>query len=77
MKIRLCEHNPGAEKLVQQLRDYCDGLDIKAKKCAKQCKLCRSRSLALVDKQLVTAATPEALQALLQDMIDRAQGTEG
>ncbi len=53
MKIRLCEHNKGAEVFVQRLKEQFSDLDIKLKKCAKQCKICKKTPFAVIDKKPV------------------------
>lgn len=70
MKIRLCEHNQGAEKLAQQLKEQFVGLNIKIKKCAKQCKVCKREPFAVVDKNLIKASSSEELLAQLRTMIE-------
>jgi|GEM_PF-1234161 uncharacterized protein YuzB (UPF0349 family) len=53
MKIRCCEQNKGATLFVQQLKEQFVDLNIKLKKCAKQCKICKRQPFAVIDKQLV------------------------
>ena len=69
MKIRLCQHNQGSEQLFQRLQEQFPDLNIKLKKCAKQCKKCKHQPFALVDKQLISGATNEELTAFLMQMI--------
>jgi uncharacterized protein YuzB (UPF0349 family) len=61
MKIRLCEHNKGAEEFVQRLKGQFSDLDIKLKKCAKQCKTCKKTPFAIIDKNVVIADDFEEL----------------
>lgn len=76
MKIRLCEHNQGAEKLAQQLKGQFAGLNIKIKKCAKQCKTCKHEPFAMVDKNILKASNSEALLALLRTMVEPLNGEQ-
>ncbi len=74
MKIRLCEHNKGAEKLAQQLKEQFTDLNIKIKKCAKQCKSCKYEPFAVVDKNLIKASSSEELLAQLRTLIETPNG---
>lgn len=69
MKIRLCQHNKGADKLADQLLAQYPDLDIKLKKCVKQCKKCKQKPLVMVDKQPFTAADKDELYGLLLALI--------
>lgn len=71
MKIRLCQHNQGSRLLTDKLLAQCPDLDIKLKKCAKKCKICKQQPFAVVDKQLVMAADGDALYGQLLVLIDR------
>lgn len=71
MKIRLCEHNQGAEELAAQLKKQFADLNIKIKKCVKQCKTCKREPFAVVDKHAVKAPDFEGLLALVGEMIER------
>lgn len=51
MKIRCCEQNKGATLFVQQLKEQFVDLNIKLKKCVKQCKTCKHQPFAVIDKQ--------------------------
>ena len=73
MKIRLCQHNKGAEQLVQRLQAEFAGLNIKLKKCVKQCKICKSKPFALVAKQMVFASDTEQLYADLVGLFGRSK----
>jgi uncharacterized protein YuzB (UPF0349 family) len=61
MKIRGCERNKGADQLMLRLQAQFSGHDIKLKKCAKQCKICRQQSFVLVDKKLFKNSDPGLL----------------
>ena len=74
MKIRLCEHNQGAEKLACQLKEQFESLNIKIKKCAKQCKTCKRESFAMVDKNVVKASNSEELLTLLKALLGALPG---
>ena len=74
MKIRLCEHNQGAEKLAKQLKGQFADLNIKIKKCAKQCKTCKHEPFAVVDKNIVKSSNSEDLLVLLQTMVEPLNG---
>lgn len=71
MKIRFCQHNQGSGLLTQKLLAQYPDLDIKRKKCAKKCKICKQQPFAVVDKQLVMAADGDALYGQLLVLIDR------
>lgn len=73
MKIRLCEHNQGAEKLALRLKEQFLGLNIKLKKCVKQCKICKSQPFALVAKKTVLASDTERLYADLVGLFDQSK----
>jgi len=70
MKIRLCEHNQGAEKLAKQLEEQFVGLNIKIKKCAKQCKVCRREPFAIANKYLIKASDSGELLPFLKQLIE-------
>lgn len=61
MKIRLCEHNQGAEKLALRLKEQFSDLNIKLKKCVKQCKICKRQPFVMVDKQPILASNFDEL----------------
>lgn len=73
MKIRLCHHNQGADQLLQRLSAKRPGLDIKLKKCVKQCKTCRRQPFALCDKVLLAATDTEELYMKLLEKIDNSK----
>lgn len=74
MKIRLCEHNQDAENLAKQLKEQFVDLNIKIKKCAKKCKICKHEPFAVVDKNLIKASSSEGLLAQLRTMIELLNG---
>ena len=61
MKIRLCEHNQGAEKLFQRLQTNYPDLNSKLKKCVKQCKICKRQPFIMADKQPILASNVDEL----------------
>jgi uncharacterized protein YuzB (UPF0349 family) len=61
MKIRGCERNRGSEQFMLRLQGQFPDLDIKLKKCAKQCKICKQQPFVLVDKKLFKNNDPELL----------------
>ncbi|MDD2500566.1 MAG: DUF1450 domain-containing protein [Geobacter sp.] len=63
MKVRLCQHNKGAEQLVQRLQAEFVDMNIKLKRCVKQCKTCKNQPFALVAKKVVSASDAEQLYA--------------
>jgi len=71
MKIRLCGHNKGAEEFFQRLKLQFSDLDIKLKKCAKQCKICKKSPFAIIDKNIVIVEDFNALyeQVSKQDKV--------
>ena len=73
MKIRLCEHNKDAEQLVQRLQAEFPDMNIKLKKCAKQCKICKRQPFAIVAKQVVFASDAEQLYADLIGLFKQSE----
>ena len=76
MKIRLCQHNKGADQLVQRLQTEFVGLNIKLKKCVKQCKICKSQPFALVAKKVILASDTDRLYADLASLFDQNKQAE-
>ncbi len=54
MKIRFCEQNKGKGKVLRSLEEEHPELDVKVKRCVKQCGSCRELPMAVVDKKKVT-----------------------
>lgn len=69
MKIRFCEHNKGKGKVFRRLTEEFPDLNIKIKKCVKQCGACREVVMATVDKQKVTAVDGDELYHKLVALI--------
>jgi uncharacterized protein YuzB (UPF0349 family) len=76
MKIRLCQHNKGAEQLVQRLQTEFSGLNIKLKKCVKQCKICKRQPFAVVAKQVVLASDTEQLYVDIVGLFGQSKHAE-
>lgn len=76
MKVRLCQHNKGAEQLVLRLQAEFVDLNIKLKKCIKQCKICKSQPFALVAKKVVFASDIDGLYANLIVLFDQSKQAE-
>lgn len=70
MKIRLCKHNQDAEKLAKQIEEQFSGLNIKIKKCIKQCKICKQEPFVVADKQVVKATDSNELLIRLKELAD-------
>jgi uncharacterized protein YuzB (UPF0349 family) len=69
MKIRLCEHNKGSGQIASRLQTEFPDLNVKIKKCVKQCKVCKRQCFALVDKQPVISESSEDLYTILLQRI--------
>jgi uncharacterized protein YuzB (UPF0349 family) len=68
-KVRFCEHNKGKGKVIRQLEENFSDLDIKVKKCVKQCGTCREQPVAVVDKVKVTGKDGEELYRNIIELI--------
>lgn len=71
MKIRFCEHNKGKGKVIRQLEENFSDLDIKVKKCVKQCGSCGEQPVAVVDKVKVTGKDGDELLARITELIKK------
>jgi len=69
MKIRFCENNKGKGKVIRRLEEEFPGLNIKMKKCIKQCGMCREQPVAVVDKKKVTGRDGDELYARIIELI--------
>ena len=76
MKIRFCEHNKGKGKVLRRLEEEFPALNIKVKKCVKQCGICREQPVAIVDKVKVTGADGDDLYAKILDLIRKDAASE-
>lgn len=72
MKIRLCQHNDGAEQRLARLREQYPEADLKLKSCAKQCKTCKKQPFAIVDKHFFKADNEEKLWHVVVDAIKQS-----
>lgn len=68
-KIRFCDHNKGKGKVLRRLEENFPDLDIKVKKCVKQCGTCREQPIAVVDKVKVAGKDGDALYAKIIELI--------
>lgn len=69
MKIRFCEHNKGKGKVLRRLEEEFPDLNIKTKKCVKQCGTCREQPVAVVDKVKVTGKDGDDLYLKIIELI--------
>ncbi len=76
MKIRFCENNKGKGKVLRRLEDEFPGLDIKIKKCVKQCGSCHEMPIAVVDKKKVSGRDGNELYEKILDLIRKDAGSE-
>ena len=76
MKIRFCEHNKGKGKVLRRLEEEFPGLNLKVKKCIKQCGSCREQPVAVVDKVKVTGKDGDDLYAKLRALIRKDSDSE-
>lgn len=68
-KIRFCENNKGKGSVARRLQEEFPEMDIKIKKCVKQCGSCREMPIAVVDKVKVTGKVGDELYRKILDMI--------
>jgi uncharacterized protein YuzB (UPF0349 family) len=61
VKVRFCEHNKGKGKVLRRLEEEFPDLNVKIKKCVKQCSSCREQPIAVVDKIKVTGKDADDL----------------
>ena len=61
MKIRFCEQNKGKGTVLRRLEEEFPDLNVKVKRCVKQCGSCREQPMAVVDKKKVTAKNGDEL----------------
>jgi uncharacterized protein YuzB (UPF0349 family) len=71
-KIRFCEHNKGKGKVLRRLEEEFPDLNIKVRKCVKQCGICREQPVAVVDKTKVTGKDGDDLYARIIELIRKA-----
>lgn len=68
-KIRFCENNKGKGKVLRRLEEEFPDLNIKVKKCVKQCSSCRETPMAVVDKVKVTGRDGEELYTRILELV--------
>ena len=61
MKIRFCENNEGSGAVCKRLRAEYPELDLKRKKCVKNCGICSSSLFALVAGNPIRGSSSEEL----------------
>jgi uncharacterized protein YuzB (UPF0349 family) len=76
LKIRFCEHNKGKGKVLRRLEEEFPDLNMKIKKCVKQCGCCREQPLAVVNKVKVTGKDADDLYARIVELIRKDAATE-
>jgi len=69
MKIRFCENNDGSRVTFRRLLAECPELDIKRKKCLKNCGACKSSLFALVDGMVLRGKNPDELYLKVQELL--------
>jgi len=72
MKIRFCEHNKGKGKAYRRLKEEYPDLNIKIKKCIKECGTCSGKPMATVNKDKISASTGDDLYRKIADTIKKA-----
>lgn len=75
MKIRFCDHNKGKGKVFRALSEENPDLNIKIKKCIKQCGVCRDTPVATVDNVRVVGKDGDALYLALVAAIKGSEAT--
>jgi uncharacterized protein YuzB (UPF0349 family) len=68
-KIRFCGHNKGKGTVLRRLEEEFSDLNIKIKKCVKQCGTCREQPIAVVDKVKVTGTNADELYTRIIEQI--------
>lgn len=71
MKIRFCENNKGAGKVLKKLKEHHPSVDAKRKGCIKKCGPCKKELFAVVDGETVKADDGEALYKKLEGMLKK------
>lgn len=75
-KVRFCEHNKGKGKVLRKLEEEFPDLNVKIKKCIKQCGSCREQPVAVVDKAKVTGKDADDLYAKIVELIQKSSAPE-
>ncbi|NVN99683.1 MAG: DUF1450 domain-containing protein [Geobacteraceae bacterium] len=71
MKIRFCENNKGAGKVLKKLKENHPAVDAKRKGCIKKCGPCKKELFAVIDGETVKAETGEKLYDKITEMIKK------
>jgi len=69
MKIRFCENNEGSRVIFKRLIAACPALDIKRKKCVKNCGTCNSSLFALADGMVLRGRSADELYQKVLELI--------
>lgn len=69
MKIRFCENNKGAGKVLKKLKENHPALDAKRKGCIKKCGPCKKEIFALVDGETLKADDGEELYSKIVNLL--------
>jgi len=69
MKIRFCENNEGSRATFKRLITEYPELDIKRKKCLKNCGACNSSLFALVDGLPLRGRTSDELLLKVMELL--------
>jgi uncharacterized protein YuzB (UPF0349 family) len=75
MKIRFCENNENSGVTFKRLRAEYPDLDIKRKKCLKNCGACNSSLFAVVDGITLRGRNGEELYLKLSELLETAGKT--
>jgi len=70
MKIRFCENNEGSRVIFKRLIAECPELDIKRKKCVKNCGSCNSSLFALVDGMVLRGRNADELYLKVLELLE-------
>lgn len=76
MKIRFCENNKGKGKVIRRLEEEFPDLNIKIKKCVKQCGICREQPIAIVDKVKMIGKDGDDLYRKIIEMMRKDTASE-
>lgn len=71
MKIRFCDNNKGAGKVLKKLKEHYPEIDSKRKDCIKKCGPCKKELFAVVDGETVRAESGEQLYELITERIGK------
>jgi uncharacterized protein YuzB (UPF0349 family) len=71
MKIRFCENNKGAGKVLKKLKEHHPSVDAKRNGCIKKCGPCKKELFAVVDGESVKADDAEVLYKKIEDMLSK------